>query len=139
MDKRPPRGNRIALSTGTRHVQAAIVVFDLDGTLAETAGDLIATLNAVMAQEGLPGVPLEKARDLIGAGARALIERGFATAGRALPPAKLDTLFAYFLGHYEENILVHSYLFEGVEDALDQLARQGFALAVCTNKMERHA
>ncbi len=75
-----------------------IVVFDLDGTLAETAGDLIATLNAVMAQEGLPGVPLEKARDLIGAGARALIERGFATAGRALPPAKLDALFAFFLG-----------------------------------------
>ncbi len=116
-----------------------IVVFDLDGTLAETAGDLIATLNAVMAREGLPGVPLEKARDLIGAGARALIERGFATAGRALPPAKLDALFAFFLKHYEENILVHSHLFEGVEDALDQLARQGFALAVCTNKMERHA
>jgi phosphoglycolate phosphatase len=116
-----------------------IVVFDLDGTLAETAGDLVATLNAVMASENLPEIPFEKAKDLIGAGAKALIRRGFAVAGRQLPDAKLDALFAMFLEHYSANILVHTHLFDGVEQALDALAADGFLLAVCTNKMEAHA
>jgi phosphoglycolate phosphatase len=116
-----------------------IVVFDLDGTLAETAGDLVATLNAVMASEGLPEIPFEKARDLIGAGAKALIRRGFAVAERELPEARLEALFALFLEHYSENILVHTHLFEGVADALDALEGDGFRLAVCTNKMEAHA
>ncbi|MGL4240562.1 MAG: phosphoglycolate phosphatase [Beijerinckiaceae bacterium] len=116
-----------------------IAVFDLDGTLAETAGDLVATLNAVMAREGLPAVPFEAARDMIGAGARALIERGFQAAGRSLEQAQLDELFAFFLAHYEEHILVHSHLFEGVEQALQVLSGDGFRLAVCTNKTEAHA
>jgi phosphoglycolate phosphatase len=116
-----------------------IVVFDLDGTLAETAGDLVATLNVVLVQEGLPAIPLDKARDLIGAGARALIRRGFSVAGRALTEEKLDSLFAFFLAHYSENIRVHSHLYEGVPHTLDALAADGFRLAVCTNKMEAHA
>jgi phosphoglycolate phosphatase len=116
-----------------------IAVFDLDGTLAETAGDLVGTLNAVMAREGLAEIPFEKARDLIGAGAKALIRRGFAVAGRDLPDAKLEALFAFFLEHYGENILVHTHLFDGVTEALDALAAEGFRLAVCTNKMEDHA
>jgi phosphoglycolate phosphatase len=116
-----------------------IVVFDLDGTLAETAGDLVATLNVVMASEGLPQIPFEKARDLIGAGAKALIRRGFAVAGRELPEQKLEELFTLFLAHYSDNILVHTHLFDGVTDALDALAAEGFLLAVCTNKMEDHA
>jgi phosphoglycolate phosphatase len=116
-----------------------IVVFDLDGTLAETAGDLVATLNVVMAREGLAEIPFEKARDLIGAGAKALIRRGFAVAGRELPEAKLETLFAFFLDHYAENLLIHTHLYDGVTEALDALSAQGFRLAVCTNKMEAHA
>jgi phosphoglycolate phosphatase len=113
-----------------------IVVFDLDGTLAETAGDLVATLNVIMAREGLPEVPFARAKDMIGAGARALIERGFQAAARPLPPAKLDELFVLFLAHYAENIRVHSHLFDGVEAALDTLQAEGFLLAVCTNKTE---
>jgi phosphoglycolate phosphatase len=116
-----------------------IVVFDLDGTLAETAGDLVGTLNVVMASEGLPEIPFDKARDLIGAGARALIRRGFSVAGRELPEATLDRLFDDFLAHYGENILVRTHLFDGVEESLDTLASEGFGLAVCTNKMEAHA
>ncbi len=64
-----------------------IVVFDLDGTLADTAGDLVATLNVILREEGLAPLPVEKARDMIGAGARALIERGFQSAGRTLTRA----------------------------------------------------
>ena len=113
-----------------------IVVFDLDGTLAETAADLVATLNVVLAAEDLPPLPLGQARDMIGAGARALIERGFAAAGRAVAPARLEALFAMFMAHYARNIRVHSHLYPGVEAALDRLEEAGFLLAVCTNKFE---
>ncbi len=120
-------------------MQPPIAVFDLDGTLAETAGDLVGTLNAVMAGEGLPALPFERAKDMIGAGARALIQRGFEAAGRDLPAAKMDDLFDRFLVHYEANILVRSHLFDGVPEALQALDREGFLLAVCTNKIEAHA
>ena len=113
-----------------------IVVFDLDGTLAETAADLVATLNVVLGAEGLPPLPLREARDLIGAGARALIQRGFAASGRELLPDRLDALFRVFVTHYEANLCVHSHLFDGVEACLDRLDAAGFRLAVCTNKFE---
>ncbi len=116
-----------------------IVVFDLDGTLADTAQDLVATLNTVLAREGLPGLPFEKARDLIGAGARPLLQRGFAASQTPLSEIHLDKLYTFFLDHYHRNIAVHSVLFPGVVAALDLLAKQGFTLAVCTNKLEAHA
>jgi phosphoglycolate phosphatase len=116
-----------------------IVVFDLDGTLAETAGDLVATLNVVMAKEGLAALPFEKARDLIGAGARPLIQRGFDASGAPLSEARLEELYRFFLDYYHQNIAVQSVLFPGVVEALDRLAASGFRLAVCTNKMEAHA
>jgi phosphoglycolate phosphatase len=116
-----------------------IVVFDLDGTLADTAQDLIATLNVVLAQEGLAALPLAKARDLIGAGARPLIQRGFAASNAPLSEARLDELYRFFLDYYHHHIAVHTVLFPGVAAALDGLAADGFRLAVCTNKMEAHA
>ena len=116
-----------------------IAVFDLDGTLAETAGDLIGTLNVILAREGLAPLPLEKARDLLGAGARALIRRGFQAAGEPLEPARLDALFEDFLEHYGAHLADHSHLHEGVAAALDALEARGFRLAVCTNKVEAHA
>jgi phosphoglycolate phosphatase len=118
---------------------APIVVFDLDGTLAETASDLVATLNVVMEQEGLAALPFEKARDLIGAGARPLIQRGFDASGVPLSEARLEELYGFFLDHYHRNIAVHTVLFPGVAAALDNLAASGFTLAVCTNKLEAHA
>ncbi len=116
-----------------------IVVFDLDGTLADTAPDLIGTLNALMAREGLPAVPLDAARDMIGAGARALVERGFEAGGRELTPARSDALFRDFLAHYAENLCVASRLFDNLVPALDALETDGFRLAVCTNKVESHS
>ncbi|MFF8802259.1 MULTISPECIES: phosphoglycolate phosphatase [unclassified Methylobacterium] len=116
-----------------------IVVFDLDGTLAETAGDLIGTLNVILAREGHAALPLEQARDLLGAGARALIQRGFAVAGASLTPERLETLFQDFLAYYGDHLTDNSTLFPGVVEALDRLEAEGFRLAICTNKVESHA
>lgn len=116
-----------------------IAVFDLDGTLADTASDLIHVLNVVMAREGLPGVPAEEARDMISAGSRALVARGFEIAGRELTPAHAEELFAVFLDLYADRLCVDTRLFPGVEDALDRLEASGFRLAVCTNKLEMPA
>jgi phosphoglycolate phosphatase len=116
-----------------------IAVFDLDGTLADTAGDLVGTLNVILAQEGLSPVPVEAARDMIGVGARALIERGFEAAGKELAPSHLDGLFRQFMAHYSQNICIRTQLYPGVDAALDRLEEAGFILAVCTNKMEAHS
>lgn len=116
-----------------------IAVFDLDGTLAETAGDLVGTLNVILAREGHAPLPLEQARDLLGAGARALIQRGFSASGAELSPERLEVLFEAFLEHYGAHLTDNSYLFPGVVAALDRLEAEGFVLAVCTNKVEAHA
>jgi phosphoglycolate phosphatase len=116
-----------------------IAVFDLDGTLADTAPDLIATLNRIMDREGLPRVQLEDARELIGAGARAMVSRGFEQAGLELTPEHLDELFIDFLAIYAAHLCDGSRLFPGVEASLDQLEARGFTLAVCTNKVVGHS
>lgn len=118
---------------------APILVFDLDGTLADTAHDLIATLNVLLAREGLPQLAPGAARGLVGAGARALIERGFAVNRAPLPSMRVEPLVRDFLAHYEAHIADESRLFPGALAALDRFAHAGFRLAVCTNKPERLA
>lgn len=115
-----------------------IVVFDLDGTLAETAPDIMATLNVILEKEGLAAIAVDRARELVGAGARALIERGFKVSGRPLDDETLERLFQDFLVIYAKDVAANSYLYEGVLEALDVLAAEGFALAVCTNKPILH-
>jgi phosphoglycolate phosphatase len=117
-------------------MNGATIVFDLDGTLIDTAPDLIDTLNIVFAREGLPPVPNETARTLIGGGARAMIVRGLEAEGRTVVPAELERLFQDFLAHYSEHIADRSRPFPGLTDALDALAVNGSRLAVCTNKLE---
>jgi phosphoglycolate phosphatase len=111
-----------------------IAVFDLDGTLADTAGDLIGTLNVILEREGLAAL-----RDLLGAGARALITRGFSATGATLEADRLERLFQEFLDYYGAHLTDHSRLYPGVVEALDALEARGFRLAVCTNKVEGHA
>ena len=115
------------------------LVFDLDGTLAETAPDIMATLNHLLILEGLAPLPVSAARNLVGAGAKALLERGFRAAGTPLSPEKLDLLFDAFLVHYLEHVAELSFLYPGCEAALKALHAQGYTLAVCTNKPEAHA
>ncbi|WP_316204803.1 HAD family hydrolase [Bradyrhizobium sp. SZCCHNS3004] len=115
---------------------ARTIVFDLDGTLVDTAPDLIRALNYVLEREGLPALPLASARNMIGAGARKLLERGLEAEGRIVGPEEMNRLTADFIDYYGENIAVASRPFEGLEMALDALAERGCQFAVCTNKLE---
>jgi phosphoglycolate phosphatase len=112
------------------------IIFDLDGTLVDTAPDLIDTLNVVLAREGLPAVPYDIARALIGHGARRMIESGLAIAGRTSADGDVDRMFADFIAHYADHVADRSQPFPGVEAALDILAARGCTFAVCTNKLE---
>lgn len=116
-----------------------IAVFDLDGTLADTAPDLIGALDVVLEREGLPGLPAAEARELISFGGRVLIERGFTASGRRVDPVRIETLFRDFLAEYAARICRETRLFPGVVAALDRLDEAGYRLAVCTNKVEAHA
>lgn len=116
---------------------APTIVFDLDGTLIDTAPDLIDTLNLVFSREGLPPVAYDTARNLIGGGARAMIARGIEAEGRTLEPSKLEQMFTDFIAHYSEHIADRSRPFPGLIEALDALADRGCRLAVCTNKLEQ--
>ena len=113
-----------------------IVVFDLDGTLVDTAPDLINALNFVLDREGVPAVPLHAARNMIGAGARKLIERGLEVDGRITSVEDINRMMGDFIDYYAAHIADDSRPFEGLESALDELTARGFRFAVCTNKLE---
>jgi phosphoglycolate phosphatase len=115
---------------------APTIVYDLDGTLADTAEDLMATLNWLLAREGFAPLKVESAGSLLGAGARALIKRGFAASGRSLDPQEMEALFADYLAYYSAHIAVHTRLYPGVDKALAAFARAGWRQAICTNKIE---
>ena len=116
---------------------ALTVVFDLDGTLVDTAPDLIETMNAVFTHDGLPPLDYAAARDMIGGGARRMIESGLKFQGRVLADGVVDRMFADFIAHYGAHIADRSRPFPGVDAALDRLAACGCRFAVCTNKLER--
>jgi phosphoglycolate phosphatase len=113
-----------------------LLVFDLDGTLADTAGDLVSTLNALLTREGLAAIPFQDARAMVGAGAKALLQRGLKANDVEADEARLDQLFADFLKHYEEHIADESVLYPGVTAALERFKAAGWSFAVCTNKIE---
>jgi len=113
-----------------------LVIFDLDGTLVDTAPDLVATLNITLARQGLPPVPYETGRNMVGGGARVMIERGLAAGGRTVASAALDDMVRAFVEHYAAHIADASRPFPGARAALDTLTSRGCRLAVCTNKLE---
>lgn len=112
----------------------ATIVFDLDGTLVDTAPDLVRALNLTLDLEGLPNVKADKVRTMVGQGARALIERASALAGASYTPERLAELTQAFVGFYRDDVAGRSKPFPGVVDALDALAAAGAKLSVCTNK-----
>jgi phosphoglycolate phosphatase len=116
---------------------ALTVVFDLDGTMVDTAPDLIDSLNFVLAREGLAPIEYAKARNMIGGGARRMIESGLQFDGKAAPAGEIDRVFGDFITHYSAHIADRSRPFPGLDGALDDLAAQGCRFAVCTNKLER--
>lgn len=112
----------------------ATIVFDLDGTLVDTAPDLARALNQTLDLEGLPRVKLETVRLLVGQGARVLIERVSALHGVTFTAERLDELVQEFIGFYRADISRESRPYPHVLDAMDQLAALGAKFAVCTNK-----
>lgn len=112
------------------------LVFDLDGTLVDTAPDLVAATNHALADLGLAPVPDAALRASIGQGARFMIVEALRQTGIALPEPDVDRLLALFLTHYEANIASTSRPFDGAVDVLTALRHAGHPLVVCTNKRE---
>jgi phosphoglycolate phosphatase len=110
------------------------LIFDLDGTLVDTAPDLLAATNAVLQAEGRDPVDLTTLRHMVGFGARSLIRQAFAATGAPAGDADLPRLIADFLVHYRENITTHSKPFPRVPETLSALHANGTAMGVLTNK-----
>jgi phosphoglycolate phosphatase len=120
-------------------MQTWTLVFDLDGTLVDTAPDLVAATNHVMARLNLRDVSETTIRPFVGQGALAMVERAAAAQGIDLGKPELHDLFDVFIAHYTANIAVLSRPYAGVLAALDVCIDDGARLAVCTNKIEAHA
>lgn len=115
-------------------LEGATIAFDLDGTLVDTAPDLIAALNRLLAERGHAPLALAEARPFIGRGAAWLIRRGFTAAGVELAADETPALTERFIADYLTRIAEESAAFPGCVAALEALRGAGAALAVCTNK-----
>lgn len=109
-----------------------IILFDLDGTLIDSAPDLVGTLNIILKRHGRTTLTISAVKKLVGNGARALLERGFKETGA--PAENLDALTVEFIETYVPNCAVLSRPFSGVIETLDTFANSGYRMAVCTNK-----
>lgn len=107
-----------------------IAVFDLDGTLVDSAPDLHSALDRLMLKRGLPGFSRPEVVAMIGDGAKVLVERAMAARGAAFELAALDS----FLKDYSANAAVETAAFDGIAETLESLVGSGWRLAVCTNK-----
>lgn len=114
--------------------KGAGIAFDLDGTLVDTAPDLVRALNAVIAADGLAPIPVEHVRNMVGRGARVLIERAYAVQGVRLPEQAVDPHVARFIEVYRDGIADLSRPFDGCVEMLGELQARGSRLSVCTNK-----
>jgi len=112
------------------------VVFDLDGTLVETAPDLIGATNHALGLCKLEPVAPGEIRPFISFGARAMIRRGLEFHGHHVSESRFEELFSIFIAYYAQNIAVESHVFPGLADGLARLVKKGARLAVCTNKQE---
>ena len=113
------------------------VIFDLDGTLIETAPDLCGALNHTLAQAGRDGVAVDEVRHMIGDGARVMLRLGLEATGQSPSDAEIEQWFDVLLDYYWDHVADGSYPFPGVLAALEELRLAGVKLAVCTNKPHR--
>ncbi len=118
------------------HMSIPAVVFDLDGTLVDTAPDLMASTNHVLSLIGRRPITMLEVRSFVGHGAKALIARGAAATGEALDDAALSHYYAEFVRYYEGHIAEGSAPFPGALKLLDRLRDNDVKLGICTNKLE---
>ena len=112
------------------------IAFDLDGTLVETAPDLVGALNVVLVEQGMAPAPLTAVRQLVGHGVRGLLTRAYAMAGLTITEARIDELRPRFIEIYRARIAEESRPYPGCLESLADLRARGAKLAVCTNKPE---
>lgn len=112
------------------------IVFDLDGTLIDTAPDLIDATNHALSGIGLTAVDEHELRTWISFGARRMLVEALTCHGQQLSATRVEELLSVFLAYYEANIANRSRPYPGIIDALNTLSTQGARLAVCTNKRE---
>jgi phosphoglycolate phosphatase len=112
------------------------VVFDLDGTLVDTAPDLQVHVNSVLEEVGRPGLDLDEVRLLVGDGARTLLRRGLEATGGVPAGVDLDLLYGRFLERYTARPADNSTVYGDVVEVLQGLRTRGLQLGVCTNKAQ---
>jgi phosphoglycolate phosphatase len=127
VDKLTQRGPTLPFDT---------IVFDLDGTLIDSALDVGLAVSRLLKEEGLPELDEATARSLMGEGGKVMVQRAFAKAGRKLDETALQALTRRFIGYYKENPVAHTLPYPGVPETLAQLRQAGARMAVCTNKFE---
>lgn len=113
-----------------------VVVFDLDGTLLDTAPDLIAAVNFIAAEAGVAAVSEDDLRPVVSFGGREMLRTTLEPQGVACDDASLNRYFSHFVDYYSANISAKTKAFPGLLAVLDRLQSAGCALAVCTNKLE---
>ena len=120
-------------------MSAPLVIFDLDGTLIDTAPDLIDSLNHTIAAGGLAPLTFADLTHLVGQGARVMIRRAFELRGHSLDETAVEPLLDRFLAHYKAQMPGESRPYPGLAECLNRLSAAGMKLAVCTNKSEELA
>ena len=115
-------------------MQDIAVIFDLDGTLVDSAPDLHNALNHTLSLAGRDSMELAHVRDLIGQGARALLQKGLTATGGMPEEGRFEELVAIFFAYYKKHLSDHSKPYDGVVEALEAFTAEGVSLAVCTNK-----
>jgi phosphoglycolate phosphatase len=128
------KGRPVTIQSPASQLSHTAIAFDLDGTLVDTAPDLVAALNATLRQDGLSGFAVETMRPMVGQGARALLQRAAHAHGVDFDAPRLDALTEQFIAHYRDAIAVESRPFPGCIAVLEALSQAGVTISVCTNK-----
>jgi phosphoglycolate phosphatase len=115
------------------------VIYDLDGTLIDSARDMCVAVSSVLADHGLPPISDEEARLFMGEGSKMTMRRAFAKNGRSLDEAQASAVTREFVRYYEQDPVRHTMAFDGVAEIVQRLDRLGLRQGVCTNKFEKSA